>query len=358
MLLPTPLRPAEQCITNIKRSTANVLLASLNSVSACHNAKIPHPQKTPPPHDPRPTNPTRHLRLPQLPRQPSPNHRHHRPRQQRIRADAHRWRQIPVLPNSRPDAPRCRHHHLPAHRPDGRPSRQRPHRRHPRRRRPQRHTRRHHPPNRPRHRHRQPETALRLPRAAHHRKIPTLSRPHHRQPICPRRSPLRQPMGARLSPRIPTAQHPSHALSPHPPHRAHRHRRCPNPRRHQTPFAADRCRRIYIQLRPPQHPLSSDRTAKRQKTTAGFHPKTSRRAKRHRLLPKPQKRRRHRPIPMRQRAQRLALPRRLAHPNPQPKPTPLHPRRKHHHRRHRCLWHGHRQTRRALRCPSGYAAKH
>ena len=208
----------------------------------------PIPKPNPRPHDPRPTNPPRHLRLPQLPWQPSPNHQHRCPRQQRLCADAHRRRQIAVLPNPRPDARGRCHRYLPADCPDGRPSCQRPRRGHPCRRRAQRHARRHHPPNRPRHRRRQPETAVCLPRAAHHRKIPALFRPHRREPVCHRRSALREPMGTRFPPRIPTAQHPRPALSPHPPHRAHRHRRCPNPPRHQTLFAAYRCRRIYIQL--------------------------------------------------------------------------------------------------------------
>ena len=61
------------------------------------------------------------FRLHRLPRQPG---RHRRPRGRRRRrpgADAHRRRQIPLLPDSRPAAPRLRRGHLAPDRPDAGP---------------------------------------------------------------------------------------------------------------------------------------------------------------------------------------------------------------------------------------------
>ena len=138
-------------------------------------------------------------------------------------------------------------------------------------------------------------------------------------------------------------------------HRAHRHRRHRDARRNPHPARSRRRARVRRQLRPPQHPLSDCRKIRAAPPVAGF----SRRAQgrgRHRLLQHAQEGRGNRRRAQAGRPHRAGVPRRHGQRHAPPPSGKIPARGRRRHGRHAGVRHGHRQARRALRRPPGFAA--
>ncbi len=204
----------------------------------------------------------------------------------RVCADAHRWRQVPLLSDTGPAAAGNRHRRLPADFPDagpgGRPARQWRAggllQFHPGRRR--------FAPGAGRSARRSPRPALRRPGAADERRLPGASAGGADRPARHRRSALRLAMGARFPPRVPGTRPAAPALPGGAADRPDRHRRPADPARYPRAPRADAGRLLRGGLRSSQHPLYGGRKAEAAAAADDF-PASPEGGSRHRLCPEP-----------------------------------------------------------------------
>ena len=238
-------------------------------------------------------DPARDLRLRAVPRPAAGDRRPRRGRRRRPGADAHRRRQVAVLPDPRHRAParrpRRERGRVAADRADARPGR-RPARGRRRCRLPQFHARLGADPGRRApHAARRDHPAVRGARAGQHAALPVAARfaqgARQAGAVRHRRGPLREPVGPRLPPRIPRAHGAARALCRRAADRAHRHRRCADAGRHRRAPAARGGAPVRLQLRPAEHPLHHRREEGSHHAAAALHRARARGRRRRGLLP-------------------------------------------------------------------------
>ena len=297
----------------------------------------------------RARHPPRDVRLSGVPRRAGRDRRSRRGRRRRARADAHRRRQVAVLPDPVAAARRHRRRRVAADRADAGPGgraeaggrargvpqfvagRGRGAR------------------GRARARGRRARPPLRRAGAADDGALPRPPLPRAHRALRDRRGALRVAVGTRLSSGVPRAVGAARALPRRSARRAHRHRRSADARGdHRAPGTRSRAD-LRVELRPPQHPLHDRRQGRAARAAAALHPRRARGRRGDRLLPVAAQGRRDRGVAADAGRQRAAVPRGHGQRGAQRAPEPLPARGRHRRRRDDRVRHGHRQARRAVR---------